>query len=253
MKYLSLLDMTSSLDEERTLLIQPLAKAYNEIKLASAERIREYENRLKVEPEEEWEMGMTNHTFIEGQIEDISYEFHLQRDAVATALILVAQSYLHSKFQNVLSAYDYFRNRKGFTEQFKAIELRESYFSLGDKVSGTSVSWAEAVKAGSNYARHFEEWNVSPTKMKKLPTGELVFEKVKNLILELKDTQRGTAQTLLNIGFPEDELFDKRNNLSQRIVELLKLDDPDNFSCKTSVWLDEVMKELHRKFDSFDK
>jgi hypothetical protein len=158
-----------------------LAKAYSEIKTSSSQRLKEYEERLKNEPEEEWDIGMTNHIFLEGQIEDIVFEFQLQRDAVATSLIMVAQSYLHSKFQSILSAYDFFKKQKNFKESFTAKTLRDHYFSFGNKVNG--VSWAEAVKAGSNYARHFEEWNVSPTKMKRLPTGDLILEKVTNLIL----------------------------------------------------------------------
>lgn len=250
MKYLPLLDFTSNLTEERTLLIEPLANAFEEIKKKADERIKLYEARLKNEPDEDYDFGMSHHTFIEDQIVDIAYEFHLQRGAVASSLIMVSQSYLHSKFQNILSAHSFFKLRKGFMGDVNPKSLQTHYFSLGEKVDG--VPWAEAVKAASNYVRHYEEWNVSSTKITKSSTGDLIIEKLTDLISKLDKKQQGTAQTLHNLGIPEEDIFDKRKNLSEQIVEKLSLNNPAEFSRRTTVWLEEVMKDLHSKFDQLD-
>lgn len=244
-KYLSLLDLSSSFDEERTLIIQPLTKVYEEIRKNAEDRILEYQDEINKSQDEviDDETGMTSHDLLGGQIEDISFEYHLQTAAVATSLIIVAQSYLHSKFQNIISAYDYFK------ETYKTESLRNYYFSMGEKVNGTA--WADGVKAASNYVRHYEEWKVKSSKYEKID-GQMIISKLSNLISQVDARFRGTPNTLLALGFSEDEVFDKRNNLTPKIVEKLKLNDANEFSRLATVWIEAVMTDLHQKFDSRD-
>ena len=242
-KYLSLLDFSSKFDEERTLIIQPLTMVYEEIRRNAEVRVAEYQEKVEGQPAEilDEETGTTSHDLLEGRIADIAFEYQLQTTAVSTSLIIVAQSYLHSKFQSIVSAYGYFK------EPYKMDPLRDQYFALGDQING--VSWAAAVKAASNYVRHFEEWDVQSSKLEKMG-GQVIIRKLSNLLSQMQARYQGTPKTLINLGFTEYEVFDKRNNLTPKIVEKLRLSDANEFSRFATVWIDAVMTELHQKFDS---
>jgi hypothetical protein len=245
-KYLPLLTISNDFDDRRTLIVQPLADIYARTRQNAKERIEQYSETIKqtVAKIVDDDTGTTSHDLLDSSIEDIAFEHDVQICAISTSLIIVAQSYLHSKFQSVVSAYEFFKT------PYKAGQLRDHFFSFGEKING--VPWAEAVKAASNYARHFEEWRVKIPKYEK-DSGQLILTKISNLIGQLNPRSQDTPKTLVALGFTEEQVFDKRNNLTPKIVEALKLSDPAEFSKCASVWTEEVMDELHRKFDHLDK
>jgi hypothetical protein len=238
--------MSNDFAEERRIIVEPLSDVFEAITKKAAEKSQEYLEWVDESPEEviDDETGMTNHDLWDSQIQDFSFEYQLQIRAISTSLIIVAQAYLHSKFQHVISAHSFFK--VSFSEK----ALQNHYFSLGPKTNG--VPWAEAVKAASNYVRHYEEWNVRTAKFASL-SGAPVVSPIASLILQLRAKFQSTPRTLVALGFTEEDVFDKQKNLTPKFVETLKLHDPASFAANATEWIEAVMDDLHQKFDHLDK
>lgn len=244
--YLSLLEMSNDFGDERRLLIEPLAGIFEQTRNNAQTKIEELSQRIRNSQEEVIadENDTTNHDIWEGHLHDVSFEYELQIRAISTSLIIVAQSYLHSKFQHVVSAYEYFK------QPFKTHELRDHYFSLGPEVNG--IPWADGVKAASNYVRHFEEWKVTTSKYERI-SGHLIVTRLKSLVTQLTPAYQATPRTLAKLGFDEDAIFDKQKNLTPDFVQTLKLHEPSTFDANATKWIDAVMADLHQRFDRFEK
>jgi hypothetical protein len=238
--------MSNDFADERRIIVEPLSDMFEAITKNAVDKAQEYtdwinESQMEVVDDE---TGMTNHDLWDSQCQDISFEYELQIRAISTSLIIVAQAYLHSKFQHVISAHRFFK------VSFNEKDLQNHYFSLGPKASG--VPWAEAVKAASNYVRHYEEWNVKTAKFASLSNAPIVGQ-ISSLILQLRAKFQATPRTLVALGFTEEDVLDKQKNLTSKFVRVLNLHEPASFAANATDWIEAVMDDLHQKFDHLDK
>lgn len=251
-RYVALWALGEDFAEERRQILEPLITIYNNVhEEADAKGMELHSLIEKAEKDSDDQGGRWDPDeysvvdALDSIVDDLAFKFQIHRTSIAQSILITAQTYLHRKFQAAYSAY------RVYQTGVRVGDLREKLFKLGPSLGG--CSWAEGVKAASNYVRHSEEWNVQTEKWDEVD-GKLIITPRTDLLAQFaagrKPNEVETIETLIKMGFSEGEIFNSHHNLSHRLVESLSLTENATFDSKAGAWMKEVVHILDKDLPS---